>query len=418
MNIGYACQTLGVRDASFRTCRASTCTPELLDGIIAHNLQVLGNILAWNARFGIRMFRITSDLIPFGSSPVNTLPWRKTHKDAFLLLGEQIRQSGMRVSMHPGQYTLLNAQEPDIVHRAVADLSYHADVLEALGTASDAKLVLHVGGVYGDRSASLARFRSVWRDLDDRIKSRLVIENDERCFPIGDVLELGHALGIPVVYDNLHNRLLPTDTSRSDAAWMEDCRPTWKPADGRQKIHYAQQAAGRRPGSHADTIRIGEFLSFVDALPDVKPDIMLEVKDKNLSARKCQLCVSERTTMRDLETEWARWKYRVLEASPAVYQAIRLLLKDKTAVPAVAFYALIEQAQDAPIDPGHAENAAQHVWGYFRGKADDRAKAAFNRALEKFRAGTGSLSAVKGVLQRLAVAHKENYLLDSLYFDG
>jgi UV DNA damage endonuclease len=51
-------------------------------------------------------------------------------------------------------------------------------------------------------------------------------------------------------------------------------------------------------------------------------DIMLEVKDKNLSALKCINTVTNRG-MSALESEWARYKYSVLEHSPVIYQSIR-----------------------------------------------------------------------------------------------
>ena len=43
-------------------------------------------------------------------------------------------------------------------------------------------------------------------------------------------------------------------------------------------------------------------------------DVMLEVKDKNISALKCINCVSN-TGIGMLEAEWARYKYCVLELS-------------------------------------------------------------------------------------------------------
>ena len=71
--IGYACITLGEHDIAYRTCRQTNATPDLLMQIIAHNLDALERAIDYNQRNGIRLFRISSDLIPFGSSPVNQL---------------------------------------------------------------------------------------------------------------------------------------------------------------------------------------------------------------------------------------------------------------------------------------------------------------------------------------------------------
>ena len=435
MRIGYACQGIGIPDTSLRTCQARNATPELLQELTSHNLAVLARLLAYNARNGIRMFRITSDLIPFGSSPVNPLPWWDMHREAFGSIGTFIRENDIRVSMHPGQYTVLNAKESDVVRRAVLDLAYHARVLDLLGTGSDSKIILHVGGVYGNRVEAMDRFADNWRALDEAITRRLIIENDERSYPVSDVLTLGHRLGIPVVFDNLHHRLNPGPESRSDADWVAACRDTWKERDGKQKIHYSQQAQGRQAGSHSDSISVGPFLQFVASLQEPKPDIMLEVKDKNLSARKCVACTENNGQMRILESEWARYKYKVLEHDPTAYLAIRGLFRDNGPGPAKKeagdifpdapsqeslarqFYDLLDAALATEIKPGNAENAAQHVWGYFKGKATDKERLAFFRQLERYRSGTASLATVRRMLYKHAQTHGESYLLQSLYFE-
>ena len=85
---------------------------------------------------------------------------------------------------------------------------------------------------------------------------------------------------------NLHNQVNPCDKNKSDYYWINECKKTWKEKDGRQKIHYSQQDPLKKPGSHSQSIMISEFMSFYDKL-DRDIDIMLEVKDKNLSAVKC-----------------------------------------------------------------------------------------------------------------------------------
>lgn len=435
MRIGYACQGIGIPDTSLRTCQARNATPEALDEITAHNLGVLFRLLAYNARNGIRMFRITSDLVPFGSSPVNPLPWWDMHRETFETIGAFVREHDIRVSMHPGQYTVLNARESDVVHRAVLDLAYHARVLDLLGTGQDSKIILHVGGVYGNREDAMDRFADHWRTLDKAITRRLIIENDERSYPVSDVLALGHRLGIPVVFDNLHHRLNPGPETRTDAAWVAACGETWKKGDGNQKIHYSQQASGRRAGSHSDTIAVGPFLQFVASLPEPKPDIMLEVKDKNLSARKCVICADGSVQTHALESEWARYKYKVLEHDPAAYLSIRGLFRDHGTAPEPEktvdrspgarlqdplprqFYDRLDAALASDIRPGNAENAAQHVWGYFKGKVTEKEREAFFRQLARYRSGAASLSSVRRMLYKLAQTHGESYLLQSLYFE-
>jgi UV DNA damage endonuclease len=189
--------------------------------------------------------------------------------------------------MHPGQYTVLNSPDQAVSQRAAEDLIYHASVLDALGTGPECKIVLHTGGVYGDKEKAMQRFADHYLKLDPAVKRRLVIENDDKSYTASDVLLLGRKLEIPVVYDNLHNRINPGSSFMDDAGWIGEARKTWKKRDGRQKIHYSQQAEGKHPGSHSGTIEADEFLAFFNELKTKDIDVMLEVKDKNLSAVKC-----------------------------------------------------------------------------------------------------------------------------------
>jgi UV DNA damage endonuclease len=416
MRIGYACINTVLKDSASRTCRKRNATQALLTELIGKNLDALERIIDYNIAQRIRLFRISSDLIPFGSDDVNVIDWVTVFRDRFTQIGAKIRQSGMRVSMHPGQYTVLNSPEASIVRSAVEDLKYHAKVLDALGTDSSHKIVLHIGGVYGNRPLAMERFVHNWRVLPASIQHRLVIENDDRLFHIHDVLSIGLAAGIPVVYDNLHNRANPSAPEITDREWIERCTETWRPVDGHPKIHYSQQDPGKRIGAHSERIAIDEFLDFVDHLGPDAPDIMLEVKDKNISAVKCMLCTSPDTRTRDLESEWSLYKYKILEQSPTAYLAIRELLKDKKGCPARAFYRLTEGALRTETSPENVLTAAQHVWGYFKKKATEKERRQFFDALDGYWTGKKKADTFRRILYQLAVKYEETYLLKSYYF--
>lgn len=416
MSIGYACLNIGTPNTNIRSVMQRNATPEKLTEVIAHNLEALEKMVDYNIANDIRLYRISSDLIPIGSSPVNALDWPEIHKEAFERIGAKIRNSGMRVSLHPGQYTVLNSPTEDVVERAIEDLIYHDKILTALGTDTKNKIVLHVGGIYGDKVAALDRFAENFQRLPESVQNRLIIENDDRLYNIEEALELANRLQIPAVYDNLHHAINPPPSGGSDQYWIAEANKTWKESDGKQKIHYSQQAVGKRLGAHTDTIQLETFLQFYNQLEDPSIDIMLEVKDKNLSAIKCQNATTENKRMTLLEKDWGRYKYTILEKSAADYQAIRTLLKDKSAYPVREFYKVIEDALAKETQPGAAENAAQHVWGYFKNKATPTERAVFARNMENYRSGTGSLATVKRHLFRLATKYEEKYLIQSLYF--
>ncbi|MEG0748469.1 MAG: UV DNA damage repair endonuclease UvsE [Carnobacterium sp.] len=414
MKIGYACLTLGVYNTNFRTCTLKTATKENLLNITEHNLETLDRIIDYNIKMGITLFRISSDIIPFGSSPVNNLPWDEIFKEKFRLIGEKLKLENIRVSMHPGQYTVLNSPNEDVVKRAVEDLNYHNRFLNALGTGKSSKIILHIGGVYGDKKAAIVRFGKNYQLLSQGVKNRLVIENDDKSYNIGDVLQIGTANRIPVVYDNLHNELLPFDRSKDDHYFISLVNNTWKADDGVQKIHYSQGAHLKRAGSHSKTINLEVFNEFLNTIPDV--DIMLEVKDKNLSAVKANNLIDGNKKISHLEKEWARYKYNILEHDPNRYQEIRSLLKGKEGYPVIEFYALIDQALTIEPSQGTQINAASHVWGYFKDEATENEKKKYASYIESLKKGTYSIKAVKNLLLKMAVKYESDYLLNSYYF--
>jgi UV DNA damage endonuclease len=418
VSIGYACITLGVPNTAFRKCTLKTANEDILFQNISNNLNALETIIDYNIRNNIKLFRISSDLIPFGSSPVNTLEWWNIFKDRFVAIGNKILSNDIRVSMHPGQYTVLNSIQSEVVERACMDLEYHCKVLDSLGLDKNHKMVLHIGGIYNDKEQAKQRFIANYNQLNQSIKARLVLENDDKSFNIKDVLEISLVVQAPVIFDNLHHKINPCEGEEEEFFWIEACKSTWKKQDGIQKIHYSQQNPVKKSGSHSDTISAGIFNEFYQQLHRDDIDIMLEVKDKNLSALKCINVTRKKPTIQYLEQEWGRYKYSILEKSPNDYKAIRSLLKIKSNYPVVSFYEIIDRALTVETTIGTSVNAALHIWGYFKEVTSDKEKEVFEIKLKRFQIGQHSIQPVKKYLWQLAQKYEQDYLLCSYYFIG
>lgn len=416
MSIGYACLTVGVPNTEMKSCIMKNANDENLIRLIEHNLNSLASIIDYNIRNDIKLFRISSDIIPFGSSPANKLHWWETFDHRLKTIGRKILENGMRVSMHPGQYTVINSTNEDVVDRAIEDLKYHDRFLNSLGVGAAHKIILHIGGIYHDKGEAIQRFADNYERLQPSIKRRLVIENDEKLFDICDVLKIGKDLNIPVVYDNLHNAVNPFDNIKTDSYWIERCKHTWRPVDGLQKVHYSQQNPSKKSGAHADSIGINSFLKFYNEVGRKDLDIMLEVKDKNISAIKCINCTQPDLKGNRLEIEWARYKYKILENSQESYLGIRKIFREKHNHSALLFYNLIEEALMINPNTGSSINAAQHVWGYFKNQANEKEKNAFISYIEKMENNEKSRAVVKRFLQRMAIKYERDYLMDSYYF--
>ncbi|WP_245618772.1 hypothetical protein [Methanogenium cariaci] len=146
MKIGYPCINQSLSCRSSRTFRLRSYTDERLLLTVTENLRCLEDILRYNADHGILFFRITSDLVPFASHPVCTADWQDAFREDFAALGTFIREREMRISMHPDQFILLNAKDPEVFGRSVHELAYHAEVLDLLNLDMTAKIQLHIGG--------------------------------------------------------------------------------------------------------------------------------------------------------------------------------------------------------------------------------------------------------------------------------
>jgi UV DNA damage endonuclease len=273
LRVGYACVHTGLPSAS-RTMRLANATPELIREVTGINLEALEAILRWNLDHGIEVFRISSNTIPFGSHPANTVRWWEEFAPELAELGRLMQ--GMSISTHPGQYTVLGSPRAEVVDASIAELEYQALLLRSFGLDAAHKMVIHLSG-------TPERFADSVERLPPDTRARLTLENDERS-SLGDVLPLAQTLGLPVVFDAFHHALNPSLTELDVRGATLVAGETWTSADGRQEVHFSTQEPGKRPGAHSSTLDAVAFTEFVDAVGDLPLDCVLEVKDKQRSA--------------------------------------------------------------------------------------------------------------------------------------
>ena len=154
--------------------------------------------------------------------------------------------------MHPDQFTLITSPDADIFRRSAAELEYHARVLDLLGLDLTAKIQIHGGGVYGDKAKSLDRFCGRFEQLDQQIRQRLVVENDDRQYSLVDCLAIHRRTGIRVLFDSFHHQL--NSNGEDLAAALNLAATTWGEKDGQTMVDYSSQKKGERRGSHSESI--------------------------------------------------------------------------------------------------------------------------------------------------------------------
>ncbi len=282
MKIGYPCINRSIGCTSGKTFRLASYSNQRMEEAVANNLFCLDKILHFNAKNRILFFRISSDTIPFASHPVCKFDWKGSFAAELRKIGLFIKKNGMRISMHPDQFVLINALDDDIVRRSVAELEYHAALMDAMGLSRQAKIQIHIGGVYGNKSASIERFARRYEKLPDPVRRRLAVENDDRLYSLSDCMKLQELTGIPVIFDTFHHQLNGSGEAIADAAMQ--AASTWKSRDGVLMCDYSSQKHGARLGSHAEHIDLRHFGRVLAQLSGIDCDIMLEIKDKEKSA--------------------------------------------------------------------------------------------------------------------------------------
>ena len=197
--------------------------------------------------------------------------------------------------MHPDQFVILNTPNSVILKNSINELRYHCKVLDAMRLETRAKVQIHIGGVYGNKIKAIERFVKTYNNnslIDEVIKRRLVIENDDHLFNLMDCLNINKQTGIPIVFDSFHYELFCNGESLRLA--LLNAMFTWNTkVDGSLMVDYStrnnsvnEKDSKSRRGKHADTIDINSFKQFLKETEELDFDIMLEIKDKEKSALK------------------------------------------------------------------------------------------------------------------------------------
>ncbi len=275
--IGFACVTYELGYSTTHSFRMKNLNEEKLQEAVSKNLNDMEAILGWMEHSGLRMFRIGSSFVPFASHENMRWDWKKLCASRLRQIGGKYAALGFRFSMHPGQYNVLNSPNPEVAKRCIAELDYSCMVLDLMGLDASSKVIIHAGGVYGDREASLKRIVTQIGKLKPAIRKRLVLENDDRHYTFEEVLHVSLETGIPALFDLLHHVLNPCDNIKN---LLQKSRAIWGIIP---EVHISSQKTGARPGAHGLFINDADLSHLLDLLP-FEADLMVEAKGKEKAA--------------------------------------------------------------------------------------------------------------------------------------
>lgn len=317
MKLGFACKYLNSDAKQFFPFRATTrkrflsldhdARNALLRDISQTNLNQLYLALEKLAAEpeALRMMRIGSDLLPLYTVPEATALFNDFLPEFYPLFarcGELARASNIRLSFHPGQYTVLASENPDVVKRALEDVEYHTLCAVLMGygkTFQDFKINIHMNGKLG-----FDGFRQAFGRLSPEAQRMLTVENDEVSCSLDDVLQAKDLC--PIVLDIHHHWVKENQFIQADDPRMKTIIASWRGV--RPVLHYSISQEGMIPaagfpdqqqlGVSKMKLRAHSDYYFNAALNDWALsfrdfDIMCEVKMKNLAREALYLRAQE-----------------------------------------------------------------------------------------------------------------------------
>ncbi len=171
--------------------------------IMEHNVSAFYNLIEYVGSLPqhLRMVRLGSDVLPVFTEPTWSYFWRKPDvvdylEKSFPAVGDLARRLGVRVSMHPGQFTVLASASDDIVNRSIEEFEYHINVARWMGygkTFQDFKCNVHISGKRGPQGII-----DVLPRLSTEARNCITIENDENSWGLDASLELEKHLALVV----------------------------------------------------------------------------------------------------------------------------------------------------------------------------------------------------------------------------
>jgi UV DNA damage endonuclease len=186
----------------------------------------------------LRMVRISSDILPAYTHDAFADYWREpsvisyaeTH---FKRVGDIARNSNVRLSMHPGQFTVLASDNPGIVERSIAEFEYHADMARWMGFGrnfQDFKINVHISGRQGPEG-----IRKAYKKLSTEARNCITIENEEMSHGLDDCLSLSELL--PIVLDIHHHWIREGEYIRPGDDRVNRVIDSWRGL--RPTLHYS-----------------------------------------------------------------------------------------------------------------------------------------------------------------------------------
>ncbi|MDW8004925.1 MAG: UV DNA damage repair endonuclease UvsE [Thermofilaceae archaeon] len=279
VGLGIFCSTSDNKLSTNHTVKLNNLSVETVLKSFERNLADLHKLLKLSVDMGFTIFRLGSSFIPFASHPRFQEEWLKPIEQQLKRHAPTLKAYGVRITMHPGQYVVLNSPKREVVERSLAELKYHFWILDTLELDSESVVVVHVGGTYGDKKRAMEKFADTVEE-NKWLRKRLAVENDERHFNAEEVVELAEETQLPAVFDYYHHKLNQSNFN------VDRLLATWRKTT--PETHLSSPPPNpRKTGEHGDYVNIEDFEELIKIFDtETRIDVIIEAKKKEKAAAK------------------------------------------------------------------------------------------------------------------------------------
>ena len=174
---------------------------ERLWDLMVHNIASYKRLIEYvgSLPLELRMVRLGSDVLPVYTQRDWYYFWQRpdviaNSERAFAEVGDTARALDVRLSMHPGQFTVLASDNEEIVERSIEEFEYHVDCIRWMGYGQqfqDFKCNVHISGRKGP-----AGIKAALKRLSPEARNTITIQDDENNGGIDSSLELADDLAL------------------------------------------------------------------------------------------------------------------------------------------------------------------------------------------------------------------------------
>jgi len=250
-----------------------------IEGVWNNNTSNILKIIKRINSENIKVFRISSGLLPLYDLKSELLKQSKIVRENLEAIGSFVKDNNIRLTTHPDQFLVLSSNTPSIVDKSIMMFEHFSWIFDSMQLDATPFYAINVHG--GTKGNSKILIESIGK-LGSNAKSRLTLENDERSYNVKDLYEVFEQTGTPILFDSHHHVFNTADLSIEQG--LDLAKKTWT---CKQLTHLSNTEPALQGGNFTERRKHSDYIHYIPECQrignnDGLLDIEVEAKMKNL----------------------------------------------------------------------------------------------------------------------------------------